>query len=165
MAERYSFTPATAVAGFIAGFIAVLVFHQIAALALYLVGLSPAAPYSFRALPPFGVPQVISQSFWGGVWGIVLVYLLPRRPRRMPAWLFGLVFGALALTLVAWFVVAPLKHLPVAAGGNPLGMLRGLIVNGAWGVGTVLLLAACGRLPGLGRQSGASSRGNFGPAD
>jgi hypothetical protein len=161
MTERYSFTPATAVAGFVAGFIAVLVFHQIAALILYLVGLSPAAPYSLRPLPPFGVPQVLSQSFWGGVWGIVLAYVLPRRPRQAPAWLFGLVFGALALTLVAWFVVAPLKHLPVAAGGHPLGMLRGLIVNGAWGIGTVLLLVAFGRAPALGRPS----RGNFGAAD
>jgi hypothetical protein len=99
------------------------------------------------------------------VWGIILAYLLPLRPWGAPAWLFGLVFGALALTLVAWFVVAPLKHLPVMAGGNPLGMLRGLIVNGAWGVGTVLLLAAFGRVPGLGRQGGASSRGNFGAVD
>src|SRR5436190_19983751 len=28
--------------------------------------------------PPFGVPEVLSQSFWGGVWGIVFLLIVPR---------------------------------------------------------------------------------------
>jgi hypothetical protein len=164
MAERSDFTPAAAVAGFVAGFLAVLLFHQVAALLLWLGGLSPAAPYAMRGVPPLGVPRVISSSFWGGLWGILLTWLLVRRRGGMPDWLFGLIFGALGPTLVAWFVVAPLKGLPAAAGWHPLGMARGLIVNGAWGLGTVLLLAALERVPGLGWRRTAG-RGNFGAAD
>ncbi len=32
------------------------------------------------------------------------------RFRGSTYWIWAIVFGALALTLVAWFVVAPLKH-------------------------------------------------------
>ena len=44
------------------------------------------------------------------------------------------------LTLVAWFVVAPLKGTPVAAGWHPSSMAVGPLANGAWGIGTALLL-------------------------
>jgi hypothetical protein len=52
----------------------------------------------------------------------------------------AVLFGAFALSLVAWFVVAPLKSLPVAEGGRPAAIATGLLVNGAWGFGTALLL-------------------------
>ena len=51
-------------------------------------------------------------------------------------------FGAIAPTLVAWFVVASIKGQPIAAGWQPFRMLTGLIINGAWGVGTGLFLTA-----------------------
>ena len=44
-------------------------------------------------------------------------------------------------TLVAWFVVAPLKGLPMAGGFKPNNMITGLCVNAAWGLGTGILLA------------------------
>ncbi|MNC88277.1 hypothetical protein D3C83_40770 [compost metagenome] len=60
-------------------------------------------------------------------------------------------FGAIFPTLVAWFVVAPLKGQPVAAGGAIPGMLTGLIINGAWGIGTALFLV-------LGNNLGRNAR-------
>ena len=57
--------------GFLAGFIAVLVFHELMLALLHAVGMTPSAPYNARPLPPFGVPQILSQAFWGGVWGVV----------------------------------------------------------------------------------------------
>src|SRR5919199_900381 len=54
--------------------------------------------------------------------------------------MLALLFGAIAPTLVAWFLVAPLKNQPIAGGFQPAAMLTGLLVNGAWGIGTALLL-------------------------
>ncbi|MEH2154212.1 hypothetical protein [Nostoc sp.] len=41
---------------------------------------------------------------------------------------------------MAWFVVAPLKGQPLAGGWKLVGIVTGLLVNGAWGVGTAGLL-------------------------
>ncbi|MBD0274614.1 MAG: hypothetical protein ICV73_22125, partial [Acetobacteraceae bacterium] len=71
-------------------------------------------------------------------WGIVLAALL--RGRRPAALLLGLVLGALALTLVAFTLVASLKGLPTFAGGNKQVWWRALLYNGAWGWGTALTL-------------------------
>ena len=141
-----------AICGFLAGFLAVLIFHQIALLVLHLAGVVPATPWNLTPVPPLSVPAVISAAFWGGVWGIVLAWLEPRFGEGAGPWLFGLLFGAVAPTLVAWFVVRPLKGLPVGAVFAWPGVIVGPIVNGAWGVGTVLLL----RLPLLpaGRAEG-----------
>ena len=57
--------------GFVAGFIAVLLFHQPALALLTQLGVAEASTYSFKATAPFGVPQLISLAFWGGVWGVV----------------------------------------------------------------------------------------------
>ena len=59
------------VVGFVAGFIAVFLFHQPALALLSQLGIANAATYSFAAVPPFGVPRVISIAFWGGVWGVI----------------------------------------------------------------------------------------------
>ena len=134
--------------GFVAGFLAVLVFHQGTAVLLHLLttkaqiatsvfGRVPF-PYNTAPVPPFGVPNVISAAFWGGVWGIVLAFLL--RALRPPDLLFGFVFGALALTLVAFTLVANLKGLPPFAGGDKRIWWRALLYNGAWGWGTALVL-------------------------
>jgi hypothetical protein len=58
------------------------------------------------------------------------------------------VFGAVLPTLVAWFVVAPLKGQPMAAGFVPHAMLVGPIVNAAWGLGTGIGLALFGETRG-----------------
>jgi hypothetical protein len=65
---------------------------------------------------------------------------LSRAIRGGPAyWLCGFRFGAIAPTLVAWFVVAPLRGLPVANGFVPGSMIVGPLVNGAFGFGTLML--------------------------
>jgi len=132
------------IVGFLSGAAAVLIFHQGALAALHALELSPRAPYSFAATAPFGVPQVWSLAFWGGAWGLVLAALLGRLDGARLI-ILATLLGIVLPTLVAWFVVAPLKGQPMAAGGAPLGMAIGLIVNGAWGLGTGLGLALFGR--------------------
>jgi hypothetical protein len=62
---------------------------------------------------------------------------LPRL--RLPAWAGGLLLGLMA-ALIGWFVLAPLKHQPFAAGFAAWPMARSLLVNLAWGLGTGLLV-------------------------
>jgi len=128
--------------GLLAGAASVFVFHQGALAVLRAAGLTTRAPYSLQPTAPLGVPQVLSLAFWGGLWGLALVSTDRRLPRRGAAVLVGALFGALAPTLVAWFVVAPLKDQPLAAGGVPSAMLTSVLVNAAWGAGTALLLLA-----------------------
>ena len=59
---------------------------------------------------------------------------------RAGYWLTALVFGAIGPSVVNWLVVLPLKGAPMGGGWQPSGILTALIINGAWGLGTALLL-------------------------
>jgi len=145
-------TPPSKVLGlaFAAGFLAVPFFHQPMLALLGAVGVTSAVPYVTHPIPPLGVPRILSQAFWGGIWGIVFLLVSPRFPRGMGYWITAVLFGALALSLVAWFVVAPLKGLPVAGGSRPAAIATALLVNGAWGSGTALLLLTARKVVGEG---------------
>jgi hypothetical protein len=128
-----------AVMGFVAGFIAILIFYQAMIGILYVLGVIGAPPYRLTPVPPFGIPSVINSAFWGGVWGIVFALVERRFPRGGGYWLAALLFGALGPPLVAWYVVAPLKGLP--AGPPPSArMLIAPLINGVFGVGIGLCL-------------------------
>jgi hypothetical protein len=124
--------------GFLAGALSILVFHQGTIALLQLVEGRPLAIYRTNPIAPFGVPQILNSCFWGGVWGIVFLWAARRFAGRRPAWLVGLVVGAVATTAVAWFVVAPIKGLPMASGWNPATMWRGPVINGMFGLGSAL---------------------------
>ena len=132
------------IVGFISGAVAVLVFHQGAAALLHALDFTARAPYSMQPTRPWGVPQLWSIAFWGGLWGAVLAATLARLDGARLL-LAALVFGAIFPTLVAWFIVAPLKGQPMAGGFVPAAMAVGLVLNGAWGLGTGIGLALFGR--------------------
>lgn len=125
--------------GFVAGALAVPVFHQVLLWILHGAGIVPFAPFSMAPTKPFGVPNLISISFWGGVWGIVFALTLPRWFTGAAYWIAAAVAGGVALTLVFMVVVWPLKF-----GGlppDPLGpFVIGFLLNAAWGIGWALLL-------------------------
>lgn len=124
--------------GFVAGFVATLVFHQGVLWFLHHFGYVPRAPWPMQPVPPFGIPSVISLAFWGGVWGVIMMPMIERR-RGAAFWLAAVLFGAIFPTLVAWFIVAPIKHMPIAGGWKPRTLMIGPIVNAAWGFGTALI--------------------------
>lgn len=126
--------------GFIAGFISVLLFHQGMLALLHAVQIASRSPFATAPTQPFGIPQIWSSAFWGGVWGLVFAAIAPRVQQDTRYWLTALLFGAIGPTFVAWFVVAPLKGQPLAGGFQPVAILTGILVNGAWGIGTALLL-------------------------
>src|ERR671913_491417 len=85
---------------FVAGALAVPLAHQVMLAILNAAGMISRAPYSMEATKPFGVPSLVSLSFWGGVWGVILLLVIGRL--RGPAfWIVAIVFGALAPTLAA----------------------------------------------------------------
>lgn len=90
--------------GFLSGAAAVLLFHQGAAELLHVLGMTARTPYSMQPTQPWGVPQIWSITFWGGLWGVTLAAALARLDGARLV-LAALVFGALLPTLVAWFVV------------------------------------------------------------
>ena len=57
------------IAGFVAGFLAVLVFHQAVLFYLHPVGFHKAVAFSRHHTAPFGVPQGLALALWGGLRG------------------------------------------------------------------------------------------------
>jgi hypothetical protein len=122
--------------GLIAAQLSVLVFHQTAIELFHLAGMGPRG-WSMQPVPPFNVPKLADLCFWGGLYGAAFGLLLPRI--RLPFPLAGILLGCVA-ALVGGFIVAPLKGLPLAWGGELSLLLRSFSVNGAWGLGVGLLL-------------------------
>lgn len=121
---------------FVAGALAVPLFHQVGLWILNSIGFIDRAPYSMEPTRPFGVPAVISLTFWGGLWGLILLLVLSRLSGGR-FWTIALAFGAIVPTLVAGFIVAPLKGQP--AGGNTRMAITGFVINAAWALGTAVL--------------------------
>ncbi len=93
--------------GFIAGAIAVVTVHEIIDLILNKAGVFPRVPWSMEPSAVTGVPQIVSDMFWGGVWGIVFVLLYAFIPGGSPA-LKGLIFGVLGPAILGVFILVPL---------------------------------------------------------
>jgi hypothetical protein len=68
----------TLILGFVAGFLATLIFHQGLWWVLYQIHFIPSdlPPWPLNPVPPFGVPSVISKSFSDGLWGAALAPFL-----------------------------------------------------------------------------------------
>ncbi|GIK98012.1 MAG: hypothetical protein BroJett029_22210 [Alphaproteobacteria bacterium] len=125
--------------GFVAGALAVLVFHQGLVFLINQAGLGGYPVYSWAPTRPFGVPQLLSIAFWGGLWGIVWA-MLSSRLKGGGGLVFAFLFGAILPTLVFAAVVAPLKGIDGRIWLDPARLAFALAVNGAWGVGTELFL-------------------------
>jgi hypothetical protein len=132
--------------GFIAGFLATLVFHQLTLAFLRGIGVAPFGPFSWASTEPFGMPTVLSLSFWGGVWGIIFALVHDRFPRRVGYWVTAFLFGAILPSLIALMLVLPLKGRPVGGGWHLSLLVTAFLVNGAWGIGTGVFLRALRRL-------------------
>lgn len=123
---------------FLAGFLAVPFFHQPILGILHAVGVVPFTPFNMTATQPLGIPALISASFWGGIWAIVMLKVLRWDANQAQPWIKALLFGGIALTVVALVVVFPLKGMGFDVAKLPGRFLIGFLVNAAWGVGTLL---------------------------
>ncbi|MEW6518363.1 MAG: hypothetical protein AB1461_03015 [Thermodesulfobacteriota bacterium] len=143
--------------GFLAGFLATLVFHQLTLSLLWAIKLAPFAPFAMAATKPFGVPAVFSLAFFGGLWGILFVLIDRRFPAGYGYWLLSFLFGAIFPSLVALLVVLPLKGKPMGGGWHPPLLITAFLINGAWGLGTALLVKLFSRRLGQARTPGKQS--------
>lgn len=126
--------------GFAAGFLATLIFHQLALLVLWNAGIAPVGPFPMDPTQPLGVPALFSLAFWGGVWGVLFAMADRLFPSGAGYWVMAFLFGAILPSLVALVVVMPLKGMPMGGGWAPALLLTALLINGAWGIGTGIFL-------------------------
>ena len=135
------------VGGFIAGALAVLIFHQGMYVLLQQLGL-PLAGRAFNMSPDaaaFGMPRLFNQMFWGGLWGILFAYMINSLPG--PNVLRGFIFGCVfPMLLGSWLIVALIKGQPIFSGAfakggfNMLALRNGFLLNGvAFGIGLGLI--------------------------
>jgi hypothetical protein len=146
-------------AGFIAGALAVLIFHQGMYVLMQTFGLPlRGAPYRMTPSPLwpelFGlfkmaavsVPGIVHQSIWGGLWGILFAFLIDRMPGG-PAIVKGFLFGMIFPMLIgSWLLVPLVKGGTMFAGAfakdgfNVLALRNGFLLNGvAFGIGLGIL--------------------------
>jgi hypothetical protein len=131
---------------FIAGFVSTLVFHQGVVALLHLAGVFPRPAWSMTPTWPLHIPQVISSALWAGLWAVLIAFLVARIQSTLGYWFGWILFGAVLPTVVALFVVLPLKGRPIAGGWDIKLVLGGLLVNGIWGAGCALVLRLLERI-------------------
>lgn len=129
----------TIIVGFVAGALSVLVFHQLGFWLSNELGYTRATLYNMRGVPPWSVPTIVSSAFWGGLWGIAAAFLVPRLPGALSGVLGWILFAAIVVSLVNWFVVFPIKGQPMGGGFRLPGVVVVPIVYAFWGFGMWLI--------------------------
>ncbi len=123
--------------GFIAGAIAVVTAHEIIAFILLKAGLFHRVPWATNPVPVTGLPRVVSDMFWGGVWGSLFVLLLSWLPgASLP--LKGVVMGILGPAILGVFILIPVLtgRIPLFFGFDPLKIVSVLLILAGWGAAT-----------------------------
>jgi hypothetical protein len=131
----------TVIIGFVAGALSVLIFHQLGFWIANELGYTRAALYNMRGVPPWGVPTIVSSAFWGGLWGIVAAFLVPRLPGALGGVLGWILFAAVVVAIVNWTVGLPIKSGRFNMPGMPILVVLPL-VYGLWGFGMWLIAGA-----------------------
>jgi hypothetical protein len=122
--------------GFVAAAVAVVTFHQGMIYVLKLASVLPnATPWSFRTGGPLGIPALVNQIFWGGLWGVAFAALFRMIPGST-SWLKGLVWGLVGPAFLGNWVLVPLfKGGPLFASFDIQRMMITLLIGGAFGLG------------------------------
>jgi hypothetical protein len=118
--------------GFVAGFLAVPLGHQIMSLILFYLIPGRNFPWNMAAnKAAFNLPAIVNLSFWGGVWGILWALIEPYVPKGAMYWIIAILFGGICATAIGAYVVTALK-------GLPMGSITwiGFALNGMWGLAT-----------------------------
>ena len=108
------------VLGFVAGVIAVVTAHEIINFILYTGGIFPRVPWSTTPAAMTGVPQIVSDGFWGGLWGILFALISDKIPGGNLT-VKGLIFGILGPAILGVFILVPLitGRFPLFFGFDP----------------------------------------------
>jgi hypothetical protein len=81
-----------------------------------------------------GVPQIVSDMFWGGLWGVLFAMIQERIPGgSLPV--KGLIFGIVGPALIGVFILVPLitGRFPLFFGGDPKLIISVLLILAGFG--------------------------------
>src|SRR5262245_60887870 len=93
------------VLGFVTEAISVIIVHEGIIYLLNAQGFIPSRGWSMTpAIPPWGVPRLANNVFWGGLWGVLFALLYNWIPGGM-AWLKGLIFGLFIVVVSNWILL------------------------------------------------------------
>ena len=132
--------------GFTAAFVSTLTFHEIGYVLGNLMGLGKFNVLAMDPVGPFQVPRLINLSFWGGLWGILYVFIVKRFPTSIHPFIAGFLFAVLVPTLFSWTVLATARGVPVMLGFDVMRLIGVTFINGLWGVGLPILTVLFSRL-------------------
>ena len=118
---------------FFLGFLSVLIFHQGLLSLFHGLKLFPFPAYNLSPTEPLGVPAVLSSAFFGGLWGILLGWIVRNKTGPL-FFVLCIGLGSIMPTTVAMLVVFPLKGVAV----KTFMVFIGLALNAAWGLGVAL---------------------------
>lgn len=121
-------------AGFFAGAIATVTVHELIKLVLFQAGMFPAAPWPMSPAAMTGVPQFVSDMFWGGLWGLIFVLLYHAIPAAS-ATIKGLIFGIIGPAIIGVFILVPLitARFPLFFGGDAKLIVSVLLILAGFG--------------------------------
>ena len=130
------------VLGFIAGAITVLTFHEGIIYLLAMAGYIPNRAWSMAPpIPPWGVPRLLNNVFWGGLWGALFALVYSWVPGGM-AWLKGVIYGLFMVVVSNWFLLPLIRgryfgvgDAAFMSGLNPQRMLITIAIVGGFGLG------------------------------
>jgi len=125
---------------FVIGVLSVLLLQMGALAILFAIGQTQGVPFPYTPTKPLGIPQIWSFCFWGGVWAQAFGLVERYFPSGPLYYVCSFLFGILGPVMVLWFIVFPLKGLPIAAGLDPARMITQLIIHGCYGLGVGILL-------------------------
>ena len=139
------------VLGFIAAAISVLIVHEGIIYLLNAGGYIPTHGWSMtQAIQPYGVPRLVNNVFWGGLWGVLFALLYNWIPGGM-AWLKGLIFGIFIVVVSNWILLPLIKgqmfgvpNQVLFGGYNPTRMLIVLCIVGGFGLGLGIIYGLIG---------------------
>ena len=139
------------VLGFVAAAISVLVVHEAIIYGLTQYGLIRGTPWGLQPIPPYGVPRLANNVFWGGLWGVLFALVYNWLPGGM-AWLKGLIFGLFIVVVSNWILLPLIKgqvfgqaNQVLFSGWNPERMLAVALIVGGFGLGLGIIYGLIAR--------------------
>jgi hypothetical protein len=95
----------------------------------------PRVPWSTAPSAVTGVPQIVSDTFWGGLWGVLFAAIHGLIPGGNLT-LQGLIFGLVGPALIGVFILVPLLtgRFPLFFAGDPKPIISVLLILGGFGV-------------------------------
>jgi hypothetical protein len=103
-----------------------------------------------QPIPPWGVPRLANNVFWGGLWGVLFALVYDWIPGGL-AWLKGLIFGLFIVVVSNWILLPLIKgqifgqpNQVLFSAWNQERMLAVALIVGGFGLGLGIIYGLIG---------------------